>query len=73
MEEGKSPKGESPRQENGNGAGDVKAQVHFELDELRQRAGDLKQRVAELIRERPVVALLVAAGAGYLLGRILRA
>jgi hypothetical protein len=68
------PKGESPRQGNGNGsAAGVGAHARLDLDELRLRAEDLKQRAASLIRERPVTALLLAAGAGYLIGRILRA
>jgi len=52
------------------------------LDELDEPAGldealggmeAIVQRAAEFIRERPIAALLVAAGAGFLLGRLLRA
>jgi len=68
-----SPKGESPRRGNGNGSAGMGAHARFELDELRLRAEELKRRLTGLIKERPIAALLVAAGAGYLVGRILRA
>jgi hypothetical protein len=42
------------------------------LDEWRGRMGDLGDRVVGFIRERPGTAILVALGAGYLIGRMLR-
>lgn len=43
------------------------------LDEAQSGVDTIVRRGAELIRERPIVALLIAAGAGFLLGRLLRA
>ena len=37
---------------------------------VRSKATELEQQSHALIRHRPVVALLVAAGAGYLVGRL---
>ncbi len=46
--------------------------VREPLDELRARAGDVGQRVAELIRQRPGTAIAIALGTGFLIGRLLR-
>jgi hypothetical protein len=43
-----------------------------ELHELRERVGELNQQVVEFIKNRPGTALLIAAGAGFLIGRMLR-
>ena len=56
---------------NNNGGGTVVGHDE-QLEELRQRVGELNERVVSFIKERPGVALLIAAGAGYLIGRILR-
>jgi hypothetical protein len=45
----------------------------LDIEQIRERFVDLNERVVELIRERPGTSLLVALGAGYLIGRILRA
>jgi hypothetical protein len=58
--------------------GDVRAQRELQaeaeqrLEELRGRMRELNQRVVGFIRERPATAILIALGAGYLIGRILR-
>lgn len=56
---------------NNNGGGNVLGREE-QLEELRQRVGELNERVVSFIKERPGTALLIAAGAGYLIGRILR-
>jgi hypothetical protein len=43
-----------------------------EVEELRARFSEMTERVAEVIRARPGASLLVALGAGFLIGRILR-
>ena len=43
-----------------------------QLEELRQRMGEVNERLVSFIKERPGTALLIAAGAGFLIGRILR-
>ena len=43
-----------------------------EIDRLRQQASDVGERVVEFIKERPGTSLLIAAAAGYLIGRIVR-
>jgi hypothetical protein len=53
-------------------AGALGAEAHEQLDELRHRASELNERIIELIKERPGTALLLAAGVGFFIGRILR-
>lgn len=43
-----------------------------QLDRLREQASEIGERVAGFIRERPGTSLLIAAAAGYLIGRIAR-
>ena len=59
---------------NGGGAGSsaLSDEAQRQLDELRQRVGEINERVVAFIRERPATSLLIAAGIGYLVGRILR-
>ncbi len=59
---------------NGGGAGSsaLSDEAQRQLDELRERAGEINERVVAFIKERPGTALLIAAGAGFLIGRILR-
>ncbi len=47
-----------------------KAQEQF--DDLRERVGDVNERIVGFIRERPGTAILIAIGAGFLIGRMLR-
>jgi ElaB/YqjD/DUF883 family membrane-anchored ribosome-binding protein len=59
---------------NGGGAGSsaLSDEAQQQLEELRQRVGEINERVVTFIKERPGTALLIAAGAGFLIGRILR-
>jgi ElaB/YqjD/DUF883 family membrane-anchored ribosome-binding protein len=43
-----------------------------ELEDLRERFGDVNERVVGFIRERPGTSILIAIGAGFLIGRLLR-
>jgi ElaB/YqjD/DUF883 family membrane-anchored ribosome-binding protein len=43
-----------------------------ELDRLRQQASDYGEQVVAFIKERPGTSLLIAAAAGYLIGRLVR-
>jgi hypothetical protein len=47
-------------------------QAMQQLERLRARAGEFGERVVDFIKDRPVTALLIAAAAGYLIGRIAR-
>ena len=55
-----------------DGLDDLHAQGAEDLDAAGGFEG-IARRAGEFIRERPIVALLFAAGAGFLLGRLLRA
>lgn len=46
---------------------------NFDMHMLSQRAEEIGQRVTQMVRDRPVTCLLIAVGAGYLVGRLLRA
>lgn len=41
-------------------------------DEMRSEIQDLDQRLKVFVKDRPILALLSAVAAGYLVGRILR-
>lgn len=51
-----------------NAAGRAEEYAH----QARDMANDQTEMLSEKIRESPVVAILIAVGAGYLLGRIAR-
>jgi hypothetical protein len=53
-------------------AEELSEQAMAELDRLRQHASDVSEHLVAFIRERPGTALLIAAAAGYLIGRIAR-
>jgi ElaB/YqjD/DUF883 family membrane-anchored ribosome-binding protein len=60
---------------NGNFAAqteDISEQAMQQLDHLRERASELGERVVSFVKERPGTSLLIAAAAGYLIGRIVR-
>jgi hypothetical protein len=62
--------GASPgRRDNGGGEFD---EPNPDIEELRARLGEMTERVVEVIRARPGTSLLLALGAGFLIGRILR-
>ena len=61
----------------GNGSNDSTVQhakrvAAEKIDEGRELAMNLMDRVETFIRERPGTALLVALGAGFLMGRLVR-
>jgi hypothetical protein len=63
------------RKQNGNGgtrAGELTDAAGVDLDELRDRLGDVNDRVVGFIKERPGTSILIALGAGFLIGRLLR-
>lgn len=41
-------------------------------DEMRSEIQDLDQRLKVFVKDRPILALLSAVAAGYLVGRVLR-
>jgi hypothetical protein len=57
---------------NGDVGRDLASSAQDQLDELRGRFGDVTEQLAGFIRERPGTALLIAVGAGFLIGRMLR-
>lgn len=48
-------------------------ELNERLDELRGRLDEVTAQAADFIRQRPGTSLLLAACAGYLLGRLVRA
>ena len=63
------------RAKNGNfaqQAEDIGDQAMQQLDHLREQASEVGERVVQFIKERPGTSLLIAAAAGYLIGRIVR-
>ena len=46
-------------------------QEKTDIAALRSRVTDLEQQARTLIRERPIVAVLAAVGAGYLVARVM--
>jgi len=53
-------------------AEDIGEQAMHQLESLREQASELGERVVTFIKERPGTSLLIAAAAGYLIGRIVR-
>ncbi len=53
-------------------AEDIGEEAMQQLDRLREQAGELGERVVGFVKERPGTSLLIAAAAGYLIGRIVR-
>jgi uncharacterized protein YjbJ (UPF0337 family) len=54
----------------GNLTGDTKLQAEGKADKAVGQAQDAAGQLADTIREQPITALLIAAGFGYLLGRL---
>jgi ElaB/YqjD/DUF883 family membrane-anchored ribosome-binding protein len=53
-------------------AEEIGEQAMQQLDNLREQASEIGDRVVGFIKERPGTSLLIAAAAGYFIGRILR-
>ena len=49
----------------------IPAQVEEQLEYLRENFGDVDERVRSAVRERPIVAVLVAVATGYFIGRLI--
>jgi uncharacterized protein YjbJ (UPF0337 family) len=54
----------------GNLTGDTKLQAEGQADKAIGQAQDAAGQLADTIRDQPITALLIAAGFGYLLGRL---
>ncbi|MFI5288566.1 MAG: hypothetical protein ACHQ17_02905 [Polyangia bacterium] len=50
----------------------IEESAERELRMMRDRLGDVNERFVSFVRERPGTAILVAIGAGFVIGRILR-
>ncbi len=50
----------------------LSSEAEEQLDVLRERIGELNERVTGFIRERPGTSILIALGCGWLIGRMLR-
>ncbi len=53
------------------GAGDIAQDMQDRIEELRGYAEDAGEIVRNFARERPVAAVAIAAGVGFVLGRLL--
>ena len=53
-------------------AGDLGPEVNARIEELRGKLDDALDEAARFVRTRPGTSLLIAIGAGYLVGRIVR-
>lgn len=73
QESGGGPVGTRNNGNAGARARELRETASQQLDELRDRFGDANERMVEFIRERPGTSILIALGAGFLIGRLLRA
>ncbi len=53
-------------------AEEVGEEAMHQLERLRDSASEMGERVIAFVKERPGTSLLIAAAAGYLIGRIVR-
>ena len=51
---------------------ELEQKIEQQFHEVRERLSEMSDRMASFIRQRPGTSLLIAAGLGYLVGRILR-
>jgi len=56
----------------GNGSGLTRERLEETLEAAREKVTELGRKISTFVRERPGAALLIAGGAGYLVGRLLR-
>jgi uncharacterized protein YjbJ (UPF0337 family) len=54
----------------GDLAGDAKLQAEGKADQMTGKAQDAAGQLADTIREQPLTAVLIAAGFGYLVGKL---
>lgn len=52
--------------------GDLKEMATAKIEDAREWSQDVLDRVETFVRERPGTAVLAAAGAGFLIGRLIR-
>jgi hypothetical protein len=64
--------GRAGHKDNGSVGRDLERQAEERIEDLRVRFDELNERLTGFIRERPGTSLLVALGAGFLIGRMLR-
>jgi ElaB/YqjD/DUF883 family membrane-anchored ribosome-binding protein len=57
---------------NGNGHQDIRQLAEHKFEEVREWSGEALGRVENFVRERPGTAMLVALGAGFVIGRLVR-
>jgi len=57
--------------EGGNGQ-DIRQMAAARFDDVREWSGEILGRVETFVRERPGTAVLIALGAGFLVGRLVR-
>ena len=70
---GNGNQGSAARTEGGrNPLENLGAQIPQQIEQLRGRFDEVVDQTAEFTRTRPGTSLLIAATAGYLIGRILR-
>ena len=56
----------------GNGSTLTKENLEETIDAAREKLGEYGRSIQSFVRERPAAALMIALGAGYLIGRLLR-
>jgi ElaB/YqjD/DUF883 family membrane-anchored ribosome-binding protein len=54
------------------GVEQIKAQGEAALEQIRSNAGEIERQLASTVREKPVTALAIAAGIGYLFAMMSR-
>jgi ElaB/YqjD/DUF883 family membrane-anchored ribosome-binding protein len=55
-----------------NGSGLTKERLEETIEAAREKLDEYSRSIATFVRERPATALMLALGAGYLVGRFLR-
>jgi ElaB/YqjD/DUF883 family membrane-anchored ribosome-binding protein len=56
----------------GNGSGLTKENLEETFEAAREKVSEYGRAISNFVRERPAAALVIALGAGYLVGRLLR-
>jgi ElaB/YqjD/DUF883 family membrane-anchored ribosome-binding protein len=56
----------------GNGSGLTKENLEEAFDAARDKVNQYGRALSSFVRERPAMAVMIALGAGYLVGRLLR-
>ena len=56
----------------GNGSGMTRENLEETIEAAREKMSEYGRAISSFVRERPAAALIIALGAGYLVGRLLR-